>query len=476
MKKGIRFFPALWAAKAASAVLHLSHRNATHLPGMIALKLCPDFLARVDKPKTVIAVTGTNGKTTVCNLLDDVLTDCKNEPLNNRFGGNVRAGIAATFLNACTLGGRVRQDTAVLEVDERSAKLIFPYIQPDILLVTNLFRDSFKRNAHSEFISDILNSAIPEKTRLVVNADDLISSHLAPGNERTTFGIAHRDGDWQSPQNIVCDIVTCPKCGATLQYDFVRYNHIGRAHCPNGDFGSLDACYELTNTDSLTRTLTVQTPAGEEHYRMLGDNITDWYNTLAAVTVLRELGLSARQIEQSLEKREIVKSRFEQIEENGKTVILHLAKGQNPIACSRAFDFIRRTPGSKAVILLIEDFFDAKHSTENIAWLYDADFEFLAGEDVRQVIIGGVRAADFRVRLLLAGVPDERIITMRDEAATADAVEFHSVDTVFVLFDVYTVHFAQAARDRLLSRLSSAAPAALTEAAASQGEVEEDDR
>lgn len=454
MRKSLRFFAALWCGKLTAAVLHLMHRNATHLPGLIAMRMCPDFLGRIDKPKTIIAVTGTNGKTTVCNLLDDILPDCGILPLNNRSGGNISEGIAAILLGAATLGGRIREEMAVLEVDERTTVHIFKHIQPDYLLVTNLFRDSFKRNAHSEFISDILNSSIPKKTKLIVNADDLISSRLAPDNERVAFGIAHREDDWETPQNIVCDIVTCPYCGQTLEYEFVRYNHIGRAHCPSCDFRSLTPKYEIVAADTEARTLTLHTPDGDESYRMLGDNITDWYNTLAAVALLRELDIPADKIAASLATQSIVKSRFDHLEKDGKAITMLLAKGQNPIACSRAFDYIRRTEEKKAVILLIEDFFDAKHSTENIAWLYDADFEFLNNESIEQIIVAGVRAADFRVRLLLAGIPDERVTCMREEIATADAVDFERVDNAFVLFDVYTVSFAEAVRDRLKERLN----------------------
>ncbi|MBR5134043.1 MAG: DUF1727 domain-containing protein, partial [Clostridia bacterium] len=399
-------------------------------------------------------VTGTNGKTTVCNLLDDILPDLGVTPLNNRFGGNVRGGIVATFLNASNLGGHIKEELAVLEIDERSAIHIFKYMKPDYLLVTNLFRDSFKRNAHSEFSSDILNSSIPKTTKLIVNADDLISSHLAPANDRVAFGIAHREDDWKVPQNIVCDIVTCPSCLSTLHYDFVRYNHIGRAHCPSCDFGSLTPAYEIVAADTDARTLTLRSPEGNETYRMIGDNITDWYNTLAAVAMLRELGYNADDIQRSLANQQIVKSRFEKIEKNGKTVTMLLSKGQNPIACSRSFDFIRRADGKKAVILLIEDFFDAKHSTENIAWLYDADFEFLNDDSVAQIIVAGVRAADFRVRLLLAGIPDERILCMREEVKTAAAVDLSAVDNTFVLFDVYTVEFAEQVRELMIARLS----------------------
>ena len=69
MKKNFRFYVALWGAKAGTILLKLLRRNATFFPGKFAITVCPDFIARIDKPKTVIAVTGTNGKTTVCNMI-----------------------------------------------------------------------------------------------------------------------------------------------------------------------------------------------------------------------------------------------------------------------------------------------------------------------------------------------------------------------------------------------------------------------
>lgn len=454
MRKSLRFYIALWAGKLTALLLRLMHRNATHFPGLVAVHLCPDFLGRIDKPRTIIAVTGTNGKTTVCNLLDDILPDCGVTPLNNRAGGNITEGLAATFLNAATLGGHIREELAVLEIDERCAVHIFKHIQPDYLLITNLFRDSMRRNAHAEYIADILSANIPAKTRLIVNADDLISSHLAPRNTRVAFGIAHREDDWETPKNIVCDIVACPQCNAMLHYDFVRYNHIGRARCPQCDFGSLTPAYELTAVDAAARTLTIRTPAGEEHYRMLGDNITDWYNTLAAVTLLREMGYDPTVIERSLCERKIVSSRFDRTEIDGKSVTVLLSKAQNPIACSRSFDFIRRQEGRKAVILLIGDYLETKHGSENIAWLYDADFEFLNGDDVTQLVLAGTRTADIRLRLLLAGIPGERITCIDAETAVAHAVDLDGADHIYILNEVHSMALARHAREQLVARLN----------------------
>ena len=77
----------------------------------------------------------------------------------------------------------------MLEIDERSSKRIYPFMKPDILALTNLFRDSIMRNAHPQYIADFLTDSIPPETKLVVNADDLIAASVAPDNPRVYFGI-----------------------------------------------------------------------------------------------------------------------------------------------------------------------------------------------------------------------------------------------------------------------------------------------
>ena len=79
---------------------HPPQRNG--LPRHPGLKLCPDFLKYVGRPKTIIAVTGTNGKTTVSNLLADTLEKAGHRVLINRAGSNVASGIATALLKAAT--------------------------------------------------------------------------------------------------------------------------------------------------------------------------------------------------------------------------------------------------------------------------------------------------------------------------------------------------------------------------------------
>ncbi len=451
MIQSLRFMLALWAGKCAMILLKLLRRNATHYPGVIALKLCPDFLQRLKKPQTIAAVTGTNGKTTVANLVTDVLTDQGHKVLSNRLGGNILGGITTVLMKGVNLFGQCQYPMAVLEMDERSSRLVLPYVQPDLLVCTNLFRDSFKRNAHAEYIQSILKNGIPQKTKLILNADDLIACGIQSGQECLYFGVAPLPAEQLGQTNIIQDVSACPQCQHPLIYDFCRYNHVGRVHCDHCGLTSPVPQVQATNVTQQT----LQLQIGQQTYDLplTGNNITDIYNTTAAVALLWQLNISPQAIEDSLTRCGIVKSRFDQEQVKDKQVIMNLAKGQNPIACSRVFDYIRKTPGKKAVLLLVDDAGDAATTSENIAWIHEADFEFLNQEDILQVVAGGVRSQDYRVRLLLAGVPAEKIATCPKEILAADLVDWEHADRIFILYDVYTIHLAQGAKQRLLKRM-----------------------
>lgn len=451
MKKTIRFYLTMAMAKCMIALMRLLGKSATNLPGEAALILCPTFLGQLDKPKTIIGVTGTNGKTTVTNMIADVLEDNGYIFASNRAGGNVDTGITTALIKESTLSGKARKDLAVLEIDERSANRVYPYLQPTYLVCTNLFRDSAKRNAHPEFISGVLNTYIPAATKLVLNGDDLISGRLAPDNNRVYFGIDHLEGETPITDNLIKDIVACPVCDHPLEYEFVRYNHIGRAHCPHCGFGSPEVNYTVTAVDKGERLVSMQTPAGEESYRLVGDNITDLYNMAAAIALLREFGLDYDRLKASYQNMKIVETRFNQESVGGKIIVDNLAKGQNPIACSRVFDFVRKTPGKKAVILVIDDVHDAKYSTENTTWIYECDFEFLRDDDIVQIIVGGKRAWDFQMRLLMADVEKERIACCEDERETPRMLKTAEVDTIFLLHDICNNAIAQDIKAELRS-------------------------
>lgn len=446
----IRFYIALFISKFIRLGLKLIKKNATFLPGKIAIKICPSFIGYIGKPETIIGVTGTNGKTTVSNMIIDVLEDNGYDVLNNRFGSNVNSGIASALLGESNIIGKAKKKIAVLEIDERSCMKIYPYIKPNYIVCTNFFRDSIKRNAHTEFITNLLNHSIPNTAKLVLNGDDLICSNIAPENqERVYFGISRLDTDTDTCINKINDVRVCPKCNSKLEYDFVRYHHIGRAHCPKCGFKSPKCNYLITNIDYNNKLITIKTEKEEENYALISDNIINIYNMLATIALLSEFGLEKEKIKESISKIKVVESRFLEEEVNGKSIIMYLAKGQNPVACSRVFDYISKQRGNKAIALMLDDYFDAKDSTENITWLYDADYELLNKEGIEQIVIGGVRSIDHYLRLLLAGYPASKMEYVETELEIADKLNIDNIDKIYILYDMYELHIAKELKERI---------------------------
>ena len=439
MRKNFKFYIVLYLAKLSRVALKLIGRDATYFPGKLAVTLCPDFLGRIDKPKTIIGVTGTNGKTTVCNMIEDCLKENGYQFIDNHLGSNINSGLASALIEGATLLGKQKKDLAVFEIDERSAVKIYPYITPTYLVCTNLFRDSLKRNAHTEFISNILTNNIPKETKLILNGDDLIVSGLAPENERVYFGIDRLETDLEKCENIVRDITVCPKCDTKLEYDFVRYNHVGRAHCPKCDFASPKINYEVTNIDFEKMKMRVKYEQKEENYDIINNNIINIYNMLATITVLKEIGLTRNQINSVLKNQKIVDTRYSKEKVKNIQIITQLSKGMNPIACSRAFDYVRKEEGNKEVFVILDDLHEATNSSENIAWHYDTDYEFLNSESIKQILTAGARYLDTYVRLQMADIPKEKIVYGRDEISLVDKLNLEGIDKVFILHDLYSI-------------------------------------
>lgn len=450
----LRFYMAMLVAKTMHLGLKLLGRNASYLPGKAAVKICKDFLAHLQMPKTVICVTGTNGKTTVSNMLTKILRECGYDVTNNALGSNVQAGVATALLEDADLLGRTKKDIAVLEVDERSSLLVYPYIKPAYILCNNIMRDSVKRNAHTDFISFIINKGIPAGTKLVLNADDIICAHLGLDNpDRTYFGISA-----EVPEKTVVpflrDIVYCPECGALLEAEYIRYNHIGRIFCPNCDYKTPDPHFAVTKIDRAGGTFTVTHDGLSEQYKLVNDNITNLYNFCAVITMLSCLGISHEKIRDSFEALQIVKSRHEEVTVEDHKLTVILAKGQNPIACSAVARYTAGCPGDdKTVLLSLDDVGDNNNNTENIGWVFDTDYSPLADPSVSKIIFVGKRCYDHYLRALMSGISADKLVAAenwRDGVATIDME--HSKN-IYLLYELYRESEMKQIRAAILDRM-----------------------
>lgn len=460
-QKKSRLFPiAFLAAKATLAALKLTNHEGGTLPGFIAEGIDPAFLGDIAKPDQIVFITGTNGKTTTNNLLNDLLADNGYQTVTNRVGGNISSGFASSFAKNATWKGTSKTKLAVMEFDELSGPRIFPYLQPDILSVTNLFRDTFSRSATPDYVFDVMDKGIPASTHLILNADDMISCRLAPQcTHRTYYSIARLAEDTAEPVGIVSDLTACPKCGGKLKWDYAHLRHLGHATCEECGYTNPTPDYEVISAEPETGKFVVKEHCHEGapiyEYKLNSYSIVNLYNLFVAIVTAREMGLAPATIAASLQRVNIASSRYNEIDYNGRRLISMASKGENDTATSVTIDILRKQPGDKAIIIMIADAYmaKAKDQTEYIGWYYQTDFEFLQDPSVKQVIIYGDTSLDLQLRLRLAGIDPAKTFVASSPEETADLVDLDACQHVFYAHGLYNGGIADISRNRIIERL-----------------------
>lgn len=463
MRASLRFHLAIAAAKVTSFALKLAGRTGEHLPGVVAHAIDPKILDHIPKPARVVFISGTNGKTTTTNLLSDVLADNGVAHISNRSGANIVNGIETAFLKNATLTGRQRIPVAIMELDEVSYRTVMPYVEPEISLVTNLYGDTFTRSADPAYIFDIMSTLTPAGSKVVLNADDLISCRIAPqAADKVYYSIAQLPDDTDGPQGIVCDLTACPDCGGALEYDWCHLRHLGRAHCTACGLTNPEPDYLVTRIDRDAHTFTVsercRPDAPEYEYHFGAYSVANIYNLLCVVVAAREFGLTPQQIARSLERLSLPEQRFVEREVAGKRIVTIASKGENATANSVAFDAIRKEPGAKDVVIMISDnhMAEVPEDTEYIGWYWQADFEYFKDPCIRHLFVYGCTADDILLRMRMAGIDPSIISIVDNPMEIVDLVDFDEVDGVFFAHGTTTVEIAHGVADKLVEKAQGA--------------------
>ena len=409
----LRYGFALLAAKLSVAALKVTKHNATNFPGIVALKICPDFLKHISKPDTIIGITGTNGKTTISNLMKDILEEFGIKVLNNGMGSNINSGIASCLISGVTLFGRKKYNTAVLEIDERSARVLF------------------------------------------LNADDIIASEVSPENEKYYFGIEKMPNDKTTCDNLINDMQICPNCSTRLKYEYIRYSNIGRAYCPDCGFHSHDYDFSASDIDFDRMTMRCRGNGEEGEFRILNESIFNIYNQVSAIALLQVMGYKMPEIRDVMEKVNITKSRYGLEQIGDKQVLNMLCKEKNAYATSRVFEYIETLPGDKEILLYNNCIGDTHHWSENTCWLYDCDFEFLNDDKIKQIVVYGDRGKDYVLRLLIAGVPEDRITFVKKPEEGVDKLKMVPGDHIYVLYGTDSYALGMKTTQQVIDRVRS---------------------
>ena len=403
---------AVKCAKATSSLIKkLNRGSGVTLPGYVARLIDPNILREMAsqvREKTIVTM-GTNGKTTTNAILSRALESEGKKVIINRTGANMLNGIISAFVLETDKKGNLDADYACIEVDEIASVGVLPKLLPDCALLTNISRDQLDRFGEVDITYNKLMSAVKSvpETTLVINCDDILSYSLAEnsGNPYVTYGISEQIFDDRSRSEIR-ESIFCRKCGKKLEYEFFHYGQLGIYHCPNCGWKRPDPDYTAEHIQFSDEFYSFD--INELHLAPAVRTPYNIYNTLAAYTALRTLGAGFAGFKQMIEAFDYGNSRESIFQIEGARVQLHLAK--NPIGFQQKVSLVLKDPKPKDIIIQINDTYQ---DGEDISWLWDVDFQYLADSNAGRIITAGTRRHDMGLRLKYEDIPCDSTTDMK---------------------------------------------------------------
>ena len=420
----LRTLFALAAGKAAGRAARLVGRGGgTAITGMVARRVDPRVLERLvrDRGIPVIAITGSNGKTTTARFTAALLRGESVIVSHNSAGANLVQGVTSLAVSYSDMRGRLPDGVLVAEVDEGALPKVAPETMPRALLITDLFRDQLDRFGEIYAVAEAIESVaanLPAESALVVNADDPMVATLADKRtgRRVTFGFAIKRSTDQITR--AADTIRCPRCQADLKYKYVYLSHMGDYSCPKCGFArpKLDVAVTALEVVGLDWTrCEIQTPTGKLTIEIPQSGVHIAYDAAAAIAILVGLGVPLTHAAESLAAVGPAFGRLEKIDAGGKTVILAFAK--NPTSYNTTLHALATEEEPRQLLIAASN---TLVDGEDFGWLWDVDFESMAPR-VERVIVSGTRADELANRLHYAGVVSGKIKIIEDRPAALTA-------------------------------------------------------
>ena len=426
----------LTAARAVGAASRASGRGGgTTLPGRMLLRMAPDAIARLgkrlDRGSTIVSAT--NGKTTTAGMIAAALEADGRGPVHNRAGSNMTWGVATALLEQ-------RGSEGLFEVDEAWLPKVAAQLEPSLIVLGNLFRDQLDRYGEMETLAAEWGKTVASRTgrtRFALNADDPAIADLGRdegGDARAGvvyFGI--EDAAQALPElQHAFDAKHCRRCGHPYAYERAFVGHLGHFSCPNcgATRPRPDVAATAIELRGMSGSLvTLRTPQGEIELQLPLPGLYNVYNALAAVTAALELGVPPETIASSLQTMRAAFGRVETIAIGPSQLSILLIK--NPAGANEVLRTLMLEAGEEKLDLWI-GLNDRIADGRDVSWIWDADFELLAG-GVRRVVCAGTRAPEMALRLKYAGWPESAIEVVPEIEGSLDRALAGAPERLFAL-------------------------------------------
>ncbi len=274
----------------------------------------------------------------------------------------------------------------LFEVDELWLGEIVGQVHPRAILLGNLFRDQLDRYGELEHIAEhwahtlAAGAGAAREARAQRGRPD--SSPTSAANAPTRCISASRTTRWRCRGMAhAADAKHCRRCGAPYVFDAIYLGHLGHYHCtvcgaqrPQPDVIAKDI--NLMGVRSASFTLC--TPRGEAQVQLALPGLYNVYNALAAAALAHALGLALPAIVAGLQQTQAAFGRAESVMVGAPAHPreLRILLVKNPAGANEVLRTLALEPGSHDVLGVLNDnIADGR----DVSWIWDADFELLAG-------------------------------------------------------------------------------------------------
>ncbi|MGZ7068947.1 MAG: MurT ligase domain-containing protein, partial [Methanobacterium sp.] len=434
--KSFRTMISVLTSKIIIILLGLVGQSATALPGNIALRIQPDLLKIIrERCKTVIFITGTNGKTTTNNLLNHIIKD-KYSVVSNLRGANMRQGVVSAYLKDI----RDEYDLGIFEIDEGSFLPIARDINPDYILITNFFRDQLDRYGEIEStVSMVYENIKPLDTTLILNADDpFVCKFKDLGKKNIFYGV--QLNKFSSESEELVETRFCPVCNSGLDYYYYNYGHLGKYQCDECNFENSPYNYSIDNLEydnyKYCFDINIRDKKVLENVCFGYDGIYNIYNFCGVFALSFELGIEPGKIKAKMEDFNYKLGRMEEILYKDKVIKITLVK--NPIGLTEVIRSISHDNRKKTLLFILND---NPADGRDVSWIWDAGFgRFKTIKNLKNIYCSGKRAEDMAMRIKYAHISPQ-LININDNMKSAIKKAINEdVEVVYVL-PTYTAVF-----------------------------------
>ncbi len=409
------------AARTAAAVIQrLGRGGGTSAPGLVAQKIDPAMLTQLAAQLELgaIVVAGTNGKTTTSRIVADVLTADGHEVVHNRSGSNLVRGVFTAFAAQSSFAGKLQGDVAVVETDEAAFPDILRLVKPRTILLNNLFRDQLDRYGELDTVARMWKAALAKvgpETTIVFNGDDPSLCWVVDGSPArlVPFGFTETRHVLDALPH-AADSAVCRWCGTDLDYASVYLSHLGDWSCPGCGRHRPElafAGHDIALQGVTSLALTVDAGDESRGFEIGIPGLYNAYNVVAAIAATSTMGVPFDVIGPALAAFQSAFGRIERVTWNDRQLTIALVK--NPVGFNEVMRMLTAGDGTLAVPTMIA-INDLYADGRDVSWLWDVDFELLAGGGA-DLFTSGLRGPDMANRLKYAGVDDGRIRPLSSE-------------------------------------------------------------